>query len=212
MSSSRGAKSLPKPPEEPAKISSARSGRPKDELRRQAALAATRELLIAKGYDEVTLSEVARLARVSRPFVYDNWGTKFSLVEDAIFTADNPSLLSDDEPFVDALTHMIAAMVEIQSDPAYLAGLPGLSAELYNRPDLVEQVESKYIAPVRAAFVQLTERGKAGGTVRHDVDGSALLDTIRGAIMLHTLINPSLSQAELVEHLSSIILAGITKR
>jgi hypothetical protein len=46
--------------------------------------------------------------------------------------------------------------------------------------------------------------------VRGDVDGSALLDTIRGAVMLHTLINPSLSQAALIEHLRSIVLNGIT--
>src|SRR6202048_3959235 len=70
---------LSEPPEEP-KMGSTRGGRPKDEVRREAALAAARELLIAKGYDEVTLSEVARVAGVSRPFVYDNWGSKFALV------------------------------------------------------------------------------------------------------------------------------------
>ncbi|MCA2355794.1 TetR/AcrR family transcriptional regulator [Mycobacterium intracellulare] len=189
-----------------------RGGRPKDEGRREAALAATRELLIAKGYDELTLSEVARAAGVSRPFVYDNWGTKFALVEDAIFTTDDPGpLIDDDKPFAESLTDLIAAMVAIQSDPAYLAGLPGLSADLYNRPDLVEQIESKYIAPIRAAYVRLIELGKAEGTVRPDVDGSALLDTIRGAVMLHTLINPSLDEAALIEHLRSTILHGVAK-
>jgi AcrR family transcriptional regulator len=199
------------PPEEPT-IGSTRGGRPKDEVRREAALSATRELLIAKGYDELTLSEVARVAGVSRPFVYDNWGTKFALVEDAIFTTDDPGPLIDHEkPFADSLTDLIAAMVAIQSDPAYLAGLPGLSADLYNRPDLVEQIESKYIAPIRAAYVRLIDRGKAEGVVRPDVDGSALLDTVRGAVMLHTLINPSLDGTALVEHLRSIILHGVAK-
>jgi AcrR family transcriptional regulator len=193
-------------------MGSTRGGRPKDEVRREAALAATRELLIAKGYDEVTLSEVARVAGVSRPFVYDNWGTKFALVEDAIFTTDDPGpLIDDDKPFADSLTDLIAAMVAIQSDPAYLAGLPGLSADLYNRPDLVEQIERKYIASIRAAYVRLIDRGKAEGVVRPDVDGSALLDTIRGAVMLHTLINPSLDEAALIEHLRSTILHGVAK-
>jgi AcrR family transcriptional regulator len=194
-------------------MGSTRGGRPKDEVRREAALAAARELLIAKGYDEVTLSEVAQVAGVSRPFIYDNWGSKFALVEDAIFTTDEPGPLIDDEkPFADSLTQLLAAMVAIQSDPAYLAGLPGLSAELYNRPDLVDQIEAKYIAPVRAAYVRLIDRGKAEGVVRPDVDGSAVLDTIRGAVMLHTLVNPSLGEAALIEHLRSIILQGIMKR
>lgn len=194
-------------------MGNAKGGRPKDEVRREAALAAARELLIAKGYDEVTLSEVARVAGVSRPFVYDNWGTKFALVEDAIFTTHDPvPLIDDDKPFAESLTDLIAAMVVIQSDPAYLAGLPGLSAELYNRPDLVEQTETKYIAPVRAAYERLIERAKDEGVVRQDVDGSALLDTLRGAVMLHTLVNPSLDEASLIEHLRSMILHGITKR
>jgi AcrR family transcriptional regulator len=186
-------------------------GRPKDATRREAVLDTTRQLLVAKGYDELTLTEVARVAGVSRPFVYDNWGTKFTLVEDAIFTAtDQAPLIENDKPFADALTDLITAMVAIQSDPAYLAGVPGLSAELYNRADLVDQIESKYIAPVRAVYVQLIERGKSQGIVRADVDGSALLDTIRGAVMLHTLINAALDQDALVDHLRSIILRGIT--
>ena len=190
-----------------------RGGRPKDEVRREAALTAARELLIAKGYDEVTLTGVAQVAGVSRPFIYDNWGSKFALVEDAIFTTDDPAPLIDDhKPFEESLTELIAAMVAIQSDPAYLAGLPGLAAELYNRPDLVEQTETKYIAPIRAAYVRLIQRGKAEGVVRPDVDGSALLDTLRGAVMMHTLVNPSLGEAALIEHLRSIILHGITKR
>jgi AcrR family transcriptional regulator len=186
-------------------------GRPKDAKRRDAVLAATRELLIAKGYDEVTLSEAARVAGVSRPFVYDNWGTKFGLVEDAIFDAPkHASETQDDKPFADALTDLIADMVAVQSDPAYLAGLPGLSAELYNRPDLVEQIETRYIAPARATYVRLIESAKAAGIVRPEVDGSALLDTVRGAVMLHTLVNTALGQDQLVAHLSSLILHGVT--
>ena len=62
-------------------------GRPRDMQRRAAVIAATRELLIANGYDEITLAGVARHAGVSRPFVYEHWGSKFALVEDAIFSA-----------------------------------------------------------------------------------------------------------------------------
>lgn len=100
-------------------------------------------------------------------------------------------------------------MVHIQLDPAYLAGLPGLASELYNRSDLVAQIEERYIAPVRSTYVQLIKRGKRQGVVRRDVDGSALLDTIRGAVMLHTLINTALSESELIDHLCSLVMHGI---
>jgi hypothetical protein len=74
---------------------------------------------------------------------------------------------------------------------------------------LVEQIETKYIAPVRAQYVALVERGKADGVVRPDVDGSALLDTVRGAVMLHTLVNLALEEAKLIKHLYATILHGI---
>jgi hypothetical protein len=74
----------------------------------------------------------------------------------------------------------------------------------------VEQIESRYIAPIRAVYVRLIERGKTQGLVRPDVDGSALLDTVRGAVMLHTLINTALGPKDLVEQLCSLILHGIT--
>jgi len=194
-------------------MSKSRGGRPRDEARRNAALEAARELLVAKGYDELTLAEVARVAGVSRPFVYDNWGSKFALVEDAIFVTDGQRLdIDDDTPIAEALTKLIAAMVSVHSHPAYLAGVPGLSAEMYNKPDLVDQIETKYMAPVRRLYVRLIERGKAEGVVRADVDGSALMDTLRGAVMLHTLINPALNELALIDHLRQIVFNGIAER
>jgi AcrR family transcriptional regulator len=185
-------------------------GRPRDTQRREAVIAATRELLIGGGYDEVTLSEVARRAGVSRPYMYDNWGAKFALVEEVIFGAAYPAPeITDDTDFSLALRDLVTAMVHIQLDPAYQAGLPGLASELYNRSDLVAQIERRYIAPIRTAYVQLIERGKREGIVRGDVDGSALLDTIRGAVMLHTLLNTAPSGSELIEHLCTLVLHGI---
>ncbi|ORA34499.1 TetR/AcrR family transcriptional regulator [Mycobacterium aquaticum] len=192
---------------------SASRGRPKDHRRRDAVLAATRDILAARGYDDLTLAEAARVAGVSRPFVYDNWGTKFALVEDAIFTAaEHSPQITDDMPIAEAMRELITAMVRVQSDPAYLVGVPGLSAELYKRSDLVDQIEQKYIAPVRAIYIRVIERGKTEGVVRRETDGSALMDTVRGAVMLHTLVNPKLSPTTLIDHLCGLILGGILER
>lgn len=185
-------------------------GRPRDLQRRAAVIAATRELLIANGYDDITLAGVARHAGVSRPFVYEHWGSKFALVEDAIFSVPGEYPAIDELPFADALTSLITGMVRVQSDPAYLAGMPGVATVLYSRPDLVEQVEARYMAPIRALWVRLIERGKDEGLVRSDVDGSALMDTMRGAVTLHTSVNKALGEAELIAHLRSLVIHGIS--
>jgi AcrR family transcriptional regulator len=184
-------------------------GRPRDLQRRATVIAATRELLIANGYDEITLSGVARHAGVSRPFVYEHWGSKFALVEEAIFAAPGALPAIDELPFLEALTSLITGMVRVQSDPAYLAGMPGVATVLYRRPDLVEQVEARYMAPIRARWVRLIERGKAEGLVRPGTDGSALMDTVRGAVTLHTSVNKALAAHDLVDHLRSLIVHGI---
>jgi AcrR family transcriptional regulator len=56
----------------------ARIGRPRDLRRRAAVITATREQLTSRGDDDITLSRIARQAGVSRPFVYEHWGSKFA--------------------------------------------------------------------------------------------------------------------------------------
>ena len=90
--------------------------------------------------------------------------------------------------------------------PGYPDSLPNSITD----PISFTPIEEKYIAPIRATYVALIERGKAEGIVRGEVDGGALLDTVRGAVMLHTLINTALGETALIDHLRSIILHGIT--
>src|ERR1700761_379947 len=77
-------------------------GRPHDLRRRAAVITATREQLTSRGYDDITLSGIARQAGVSRPFVYEHWGSKFALVEEAIFTTPGEyAPVDDDVPFAE---------------------------------------------------------------------------------------------------------------
>lgn len=187
-------------------------GRPRDRHRRAAVINATRELLVTRGPEDLTLAGIARQAGVSRPYVYDRWGTKFALIEEAIFTLPTEyPVIDDDMPFIDALTALISGMVRIQTDSAYLAALPAIATMLHNRGELLEQLESRYTAPIRTVYVALIERGKAEGVVRPEVDGSALFDTVRGAVLVHALVNPALAQPQLVEHLASLVLGGIAR-
>ncbi|MCG5434401.1 TetR/AcrR family transcriptional regulator [Mycobacterium sp. MYCO198283] len=185
-------------------------GRPRDPQRHRAVLEATRDLLVLDGYEHLTLAHVARRARVSRPYVYQRWGSKFALVEEAIFAVyDRHPPVDPGRPFAQTFVELIATMVRIQSDPAFLAGLPGLVAEMVHRPDLVRRVEDRYVADVRALYVEAVAGGVAQGVVRPGVDGSALVDTVRGAVMMHTLANPTLTGDALVDHLAGTLLGGL---
>ncbi|MFI5779513.1 TetR/AcrR family transcriptional regulator [Nocardia sp. NPDC051570] len=185
-------------------------GRPRDPRRRTAVMTAARELLGERGYDELTLSEVARRAGVSRPFVYDHWGSRPALVGDAILTAPHHDPPTDaDKPFARAITDLIEATMRLQSDPIQLAGLSALTSGPRHRTDLLARLDAGDTAPIRAAFLRLIERGKADGVVRPDIDGPALFDTVRGAATMHLLTDPA-DRANPIAHLTAIVLRAIT--
>jgi AcrR family transcriptional regulator len=74
-------------------------GRPRDESRDAAILAATLEVLREVGYDRLTIDAVATKAKASKATVYRRWSGKAALVVDAIHTisALRPAPTSDPE-------------------------------------------------------------------------------------------------------------------
>lgn len=185
-------------------------GRPRDRARQRAVLDATRELLAEGGYEALTLTAVSRRAGVGRPLLYQWWGSKAALVQETLFTRP-PGIRGPDEamPFADTVTAMIREMVQHQSRPEYRRGLPGLIADMVADPDLQRRADDDYIAPIRAHYRAVFARGIAAGEVRPDTDGAAVLDTLRGAVMLHTLVGPALDTEALVRHLAGIVLHGV---
>jgi len=65
-------------------MSASRVGRPRSERARLAVLQATRDLVLAHGYEAVTLVEIAAAAEVGRQTIYRWWRSKEALVADAV--------------------------------------------------------------------------------------------------------------------------------
>ncbi len=72
-------------------------GRPRDETRDAAILAATLEVLSEVGYDRLTIDAVAAKAKASKATVYRRWSGKAALVVDAVMTT-KPKPAADGEP------------------------------------------------------------------------------------------------------------------
>ena len=60
-------------------------GRPPDLAKREAVLAATREVLAEVGYTSMTIDAVAQRAGSNRVLIYRVWDTKLALAADALF-------------------------------------------------------------------------------------------------------------------------------
>lgn len=189
-------------------------GRPRDPARHRAVLAATAELLIEGGYEALTLAAVARRADVGRPLLYQWWGSKAALVQETLFRREplSASAIPEDAPFVETFTAMVRDMVALQLLPEYRRGMPGLIADMVADPALQEEAERRFIAPVRARYVEVFDRAVEAGEIRPDVDGGAVMDVLRGAVMMLTLTRPGWGEEELVEHLVRTVLDGVLAR
>ena len=60
-------------------------GRPRDETSAPAIKAAARRLVTEKGYENVSISEIVRVAGVARQTLYRRWSSKADLVLEAFF-------------------------------------------------------------------------------------------------------------------------------
>lgn len=187
-------------------------GRPRDPVRHRAVLNATVDVLIEQSYDALTFTEVAARAGVGRPLIYQWWGSKAALVQDALFrprsqASADPLRTAD---FATTLAALIAEMVELHSRPEFRMGLPGLIVDMIADPTLQDAADQRFIAPARARYNAVFEEGKRAGAVREDLDGASVLDTLRGAVMFHTLLNPTVDPAQLTSQLTDLVLHGVS--
>ena len=83
-----------------------RLGRKQDPSRSEAILAATRELLLERGYDRFTVQDVADRSVAGVGAIYRRWPNKESLVAEAIRTGGELSYERSDDPEAD-LTNLL---------------------------------------------------------------------------------------------------------
>lgn len=158
-------------------------GRPRDPRIGEAALTAALELLEEGHYSALTLEEVARRARTSRPAIYRRWPGRASLVLAAIGTRlrvpeapDTGCTLCDlDEGF----GVFLEAYRTIRPDV-----LNALYAECAADDDLRARYRATVLDPARDAVGRTIDRAIARGDLRPDIDRDLLLDTV-GALVHH---------------------------
>ena len=156
-------------------------GRPPDLAKREAVLAATREVLAEVGYTSMTIDAVAQRAGSNRVLIYRVWDTKLALAADALFGTTGAFTVPDTGSLRQDLRGFIAQHVTRMSGPAYLKGLPGLTVELLNDPDLYRWMHVRFVQPSEDGYREILERAAARGEIADDVDPKLLTRVVSGA-------------------------------
>lgn len=102
------------------------AGRPRDPHVDRSILNAARELLVEIGYQKTTITAIARRAGLGTAAIYRRWGTKESIVEDAVFSIADASLPAATADLRMDLTTWTRWFLTQIAEPATRAAIPGL--------------------------------------------------------------------------------------
>jgi AcrR family transcriptional regulator len=162
------------------------AGRPRDPQLETRLLGAAWQLLQERGYDALTLTQVAAEAGAHRTDVYRRWSSKAQLVTDvlavhlpAVADRDTGTLLGDTRAYLDDLAAAWSA--------PWIDGLVGLLADL--RRDADAELAFRVLAerrgqPMRNAL----ERAVARGEIDSSYDRHVVSDFLEGALMHRRMI------------------------
>jgi len=156
-------------------------GRPRSPRAHRAILDATLALLAEKGYERLTVEDVAATAGVGKATIYRRWPSKAPLVIAAY--AQLPGLVPPDTGNLpDDLTTLLRSFARILESTPLPRVLPILAAECLHDPEL-----SKLLVPInserRKPLLGILERAVSRGELPGDLDVGAAADLIVGPIM-----------------------------
>jgi AcrR family transcriptional regulator len=156
--------------------------RPLDPKVDDAIVGACVRLLAEKGFGEMTMEEVATVAKVGKPAIYRRYADKAELVTAAI----RSQLVPLEVPDRGDTKAELAEAVEngLPSDGAgYLRLISGLVAAESRHPELIESFRTSILGPRREVVVALVERGVERGDLRPDLDPVAAIDFMAGSYL-----------------------------
>nr|MDT0663650.1 helix-turn-helix domain-containing protein [Micromonospora sp. DSM 115978] len=105
-----------------------RPGRPRDTSINDRALAATRELLVDRGFEATTIQAVADHSGVHASAIYRRWPSRIELIEEATFPGLSPLSVQPTGDLRRDLRRFVRAYVAAFSAPAARAAAAGLFA------------------------------------------------------------------------------------
>jgi AcrR family transcriptional regulator len=155
-----------------------RQGSRRDPAINEAVLAATRRLLIERGYSATTIDLIASTAGVSRPAVYRRWSSKAQLVHEALFPDLGPEAPEDD--FAAEITRLCRGALRMYGDAAVREAIPGLLNDLRSDRRMRRVLSDRLEATARSQLAEKVDAAVADGTARRGIGADTIMDVIAG--------------------------------
>jgi AcrR family transcriptional regulator len=184
------------------------AGRPRDPRIEEAALSATRELLVEVGYARLTVAAVAGRAGTTKPALYRRWPSLPHLVYEAAFPDE---LMADWELGSDLradLAGIVTGARDAFTTPVAAAALPGLLAEFSTHPALHHALLARFAGVFTAVDDRLRTAAEAG-EVRRDARSEDVMRLLIGAVLLGVLLGPETLDDAWADRITHLLLEGV---
>ena len=176
-------------------------------------MAATVELLAAKGLAGMSIEEVASRAGVGKATIYRRWSSKGLLALDAFVSSfreqqplpDTGTLRGD---LIAALTAWVRAVTETSMGTM----LTGLVAEAQHDEELRAGWRDRVLEPLRSQHRIMLDRAIARGEIPATVDQEVVLDLFFGSAQHRLLLGHLPLTDDFIREVVDVILDGIRPR
>jgi AcrR family transcriptional regulator len=174
-------------------------------------VAAALDLLLERGYGELTMTSVIERSGVSSATLYRRWATKADLVAAAVdslvperLDVDTGSLRGDVDAFLAHVADAIAVRGALTGD---------LGLEAVRRPELAAALRDKVLRPRLVDLGVLLDRAVARGELARVPDVEAALSLVVGAVhhracVMSDTMSPEFLRSAVAGALAALLDAG----
>lgn len=187
-------------------------------LREDAILDATTRILASKGFDLMTMDDVALEVGISKPSLYKHFKSKEDLVGEAMIR-----LIDGAQAFIDGLPDgqgpkdKLSALLEWALRVRLEGGLPFLPSTSNHVREMLTR-NMRYVTRVlklNGALKNLVEQGKEAGELRGDLPADVILFSYYARTcdpsVEYLKLYSKMSDEEIVAHMLAVAFHGIAK-
>jgi AcrR family transcriptional regulator len=197
-------------PEEPG--APRRKGRPRDASADERILAAAAQLILTRGFDNMTVDEVAATARAGKATVYRRWAGKEDLAFAALEQLYNTELpVPDTGNFLEDLRTATRQALEFAASETGRAYVRMTVAESL-RDSRIGALYTSAFEGQEAAVRRLLQRGIDRGELRPDFRMDLAANWLVGLMVLYAVIGRPAPSPEEADELLAFALEGIGPR
>jgi AcrR family transcriptional regulator len=185
-------------------------GRRRSQRSHDAIIAATQELLLKRGYAELTIEGIAARAGVGKQTIYRWWPSRAALVLEAYLAGqDAVPPPAEGDSVRDDVRALLGWLIAVLAEPTGGPVVAGLVSDLQHDADLARGFRRHVVPARREAMLAALQRGRARGEIREDADLELAVDALHGAVFYRLLLSGEPLDDAFVDRLADQTLAGL---